>query len=173
ALDPIAQRLDTVRDSLSEGNSAEVLTTLEAITAELFDVPAAQLAVVRWRVELARWRDAEATGRALRDWLDLQPSAHRPRRMLAVQLARLDDAAGLARLLAADCRSPHPAPVQARLDLAPATALVERLDDPRSALAIVGPLVARLRGHDDIPAEVLPNALVCLAQARAAESGVA
>ena len=173
AEDPIAQRFDDVRERLRRGESSRALAELESITGELFDAPAAQLAVVRWRVELARWRDAEATGRALRDWLDLQPSAHRPRRMLAVQLARMDDAAGLARLLAADCRSAHPAPVQARLELALATVLVERLDDPRSALGIVGPLVARLRGRDDVPAEVLPNALVCLAQARAAESGVA
>lgn len=170
--DTVALALTRANEKLDAGEFDAAIDILEQTSDLLGDMPDLRLAVVQWRVQLARWRSPEATTRALREWLDLRPSDHRARRMLMVLLAQSDDAAALAKLLAADCRSPHPPVTQARLELALATVLVDKLGESRSALALAGPLVARLRGDERVawPVELLPNALVCLAQARAAES---
>jgi tetratricopeptide (TPR) repeat protein len=168
--DPIARALDRAReDLLSGGEAGPVLDVLEQATAALDDFPAARLACVRWRVDVARFADPDACIIALREWLSLAPNSTVARRILGAQLALAGRERELAQLLAADCRRAENPAEQARLELALATLLVEKLDDPRSALAIAGPLVARIR---DTPAlaSLLAPALVALAQARVADA---
>ncbi|HVI01326.1 MAG TPA: tetratricopeptide repeat protein, partial [Enhygromyxa sp.] len=192
--EPIARGLDRARELLRAsrvegGDVRPALERLAELSRELGDFPAAHLALVRWRVELSRFLDREACIEAVHEWLDLQPSASEPRRLLAILLAASDRAQELARLLASECRQPHEPVTQARLELAVARLLIDRLEDPRSALTIVAPLTQRLReligarrdrrsgrrglgGDDgDLAAlrELLPEALVVLARARVAE----
>ncbi|EDM73771.1 hypothetical protein PPSIR1_01674, partial [Plesiocystis pacifica SIR-1] len=157
--EPIGRALDEARGRLRLGDALEgessgggtnpdlgpALDILRALSRELADFPAAHLALVRWRVSLTRFLDREACLDAVHEWLDLQPSADEPRRLLATLLAAEGRAQELARLLAAACRQPHPPATQGRLELAVASLLIDRLDDPRSALSIVGPLTQRLR----------------------------
>ncbi|MFO7564122.1 MAG: tetratricopeptide repeat protein, partial [Enhygromyxa sp.] len=196
--EPIARGLDRARDLLRAsrvegGDLRPALELLAELSRELAEFPAAHLALVRWRVALSRFSEREACLEAVHEWLDLQPSASEPRRLLSVLLAGADRAQELARLLASECRQPHPPLTQARLELAVASLLIDRLDDPRSALTIVAPLTQRLREQIGArrdrrsvrrdPAhgspkpeperaalrELLPEALVVLARARVAE----
>jgi tetratricopeptide (TPR) repeat protein len=193
--EPIARGLDRTRELLrgsTDDDPSAALRELAGLSHTLESFPAAHLALVRWRVDLARFRDRVAALQAVREWLDLQPSAREPRRLLTLLLAAEGRAQDLARLLAADCRQPHPPWIQARLELAVASLLIDRLDDARSALTIIGPLTQRLReqlasSRDRrgslraseqaepgdraalLLAELLPEALVVLARARVAE----
>src|SRR5690606_16015682 len=197
--EPIARGLDRARELLRAsrvegGDIRPALERLAELSRELTEFPAAHLALVRWRVGLSRFTDRDACVEAVHEWLDLQPSASEPRRLLTVLLAGANRAQELARLLASECRQPHEPVTQARLELAVASLLIDRLDDPRSALTIVAPLTQRLREQivarrdrrsarrepgpaDDrqeratITAlrELLPEALVVLARARVAE----
>ena len=196
--EPIARGLDHARDLLrasrvGDGELGPTLERLATLSRELAEFPAAHLALVRWRVALARFLDRDACLEAVHEWLDLQPSASEPRRLIGVLLGAQGRAQELARLLAVECRQPHEPVVQARLELAVASLLIDRLEDPRSALTIVGPLTQRLRDqigvrrdrrsaprgpgpHPDPGAasdaalrELLPEALVVLARARVAE----
>jgi thioredoxin-like negative regulator of GroEL len=197
--EPIARGLDRARELLRAsrvegGDIRPALERLAELSRELQEFPAAHLALVRWRVTLARFSDREACLEAVHEWLDLQPSAREPRRLLTALLAGSDRAQELARLLASECRQPHEPVTQARLELAVAHLLIDRLDDPRSALTIVAPLTQRLREqisarrdrrstkrtagpeddeHDNPTLtalrELLPEALVVLARARVAE----
>lgn len=202
--EPIARGLDRARERMRSGDPTladdadlgAALRELAGLSHALDSFPAAQLALVRWRVRLARFVDRETALAAVHEWLDRQPSAAEPRRLLAVLLAAEGRAQELARLLAAECRQPQSPRVQARLELAVASLLIDRLDDPRSALTIIGPLTQRLReqlastrdrralaraaqrgdaGEAEAGrqlqalAELLPEALVVLARARVAE----
>ncbi|PRP91374.1 Tetratricopeptide repeat protein [Enhygromyxa salina] len=146
----IGRGLDQARDLLRAsrvkgGEIGPALERLAALSRELHEFPAAHLALVRWRVALSRFLDRDLCLAAVREWLDLQPSAAEPRRLVTSLLAAEGRAQDLARLLAAECRQPHPPLAQARLELAVASLLIDHLDDPRSALALVGPLSQRLR----------------------------
>jgi tetratricopeptide (TPR) repeat protein len=195
--EPIARGLDRARELLRAsrvegGDMRPALERLAELSRELHEFPAAHLALVRWRVTLARFSDREACLEAVHEWLDLQPSAREPRRLWTALLAGSDRAQELARLLASECRQPHEPVTQARLELAVAHLLIDRLDDPRSALTIVAPLTQRLReqisarrdrrstrrgpGDDEQDnatltalRELVPEALVVLARARVAE----
>jgi tetratricopeptide (TPR) repeat protein len=193
--EPIARGLDRTRELLRGGSDEDripALRELAGLSHTLESFPAAHLALVRWRVDLARFGDRNAALQAVREWLDLQPSAREPRRLLTLLLAAEGRAQDLARLLAADCRQPHPPWIQARLELAVASLLIDHLDDARSALTIIGPLTQRLREQvatsrdrraiarasergepvdrsGPLLAELLPEALVVLARARVAE----
>ena len=147
------QARDLVRGSTSErGDIIPAIERLAELSDALREFPAAHLSLVRWRVRLSRFLARVACLDAAHEWLDLQPSAAEPRRLIAVLLAGADRPQELARLLAAECRQPHPPLVQARLELAVASLLIDRLDDARSALALVGPLTqARARADRGAP----------------------
>jgi hypothetical protein len=152
--EPIGRGLDHARELLrasagERGDIGPALERLASLSDALREFPAAHLALVRWRVRLSRFLDRVDCLAAAHEWLDLQPSAAEPRRLIAVLLAASDRAQDLARLLAAECRQPHPPLVQARLELAVASLLIDRLDDARSALALVGPLTQRVREQID------------------------
>jgi tetratricopeptide (TPR) repeat protein len=165
APDPIELALDRARDEIRGGApDAAVLALLEQICMALEGLPGAQLAAIRWRVDVGGG-DAEASIAALREWLGLQPGSEVARRLLVTRLALAGRDREVAQFLAAECRRDHAPAVQARHELALATWLVERLEDGRSALAVAVPLLARIRDTAELE-PLLAEALVVLAQAR-------
>ena len=173
--DPIGDALARVHAHRDDPMALDdLLDALRQISASLEALPSARLACVKWAVQMSRFHDRAACLSALRSWLDLRPTARPARRMLATTLARAGFDRELAQLLVADRRSAATPRSRALLDLALATLLVERLDEPRSALAILRPLTTHLRETDADPlGDLLPRALVVLAQARVVDAAIA
>jgi tetratricopeptide (TPR) repeat protein len=169
--DPVGELLAKLRATCALGadrsNLHEELERLDALVAH---DPMTHLASLMWRADLTRFTEPERCLEAVREWLTLAPADARARRMLATLLALDGKSVELASLLAASCRLRHPPREQARLELALATLLLEKLDDATGAVALLDPLIDRIRTDTDLDDLLLPT-LACLAQALARSGG--
>jgi len=169
--DPVGELLATLRSKCVSGTDRSSLhEELEGLDGLVAHDPATRLASLRWRADLTRFTEPARCLEAVRRWLKLAPADARARRLLATLLALDGKTVELASLLAASCRLPHPAREQARLELALATLLLEKLDDATGALALLDPLTDRIRTNADLDDLLLPT-LTCLAKARARSGG--
>lgn len=182
AADPVGDALVELHDALGQPPAdADPVETRQVVVegllriAELIaSMPAAHAACVRWIAELSRFVLPRVHLDAVRRWIALEPTAPAPRSLYVPALGRAGEHGELARVLAAEIRSASSEASRSRLELALATLLIEQLDDPRTALAIVGPLVARLRNlgvgeRQALGVDAMTSALTVLAQARAAD----
>lgn len=182
APDPVGEALVELHQALSQPTPdtdqvetrLAVVEGLQTIAKLIAPMEAAHAACIRWIAELSRFVLPRVHLDAVGRWLALEPSSATARSLHVPALGRAGEYDELARVLAAEIRSASTPAVRARLELALATLLIERLDDPRTALAIVGPLVARLRNlevgeREALGVDAMTNALTVLAQARAAD----
>lgn len=165
--DPVTEHIARTAEALQAGDRRRAVGMLERLSAMVTQDRATHMATLRWRVRVTRFTDPVACLRAVRAWLDVRPGDAEARMLLVALLARAGEANELARLIAGACRMPHPPAVLARLELALATLLVDRLRDPTDAAALLEPLVDRIRAEPSLDGLFAP-ALAVLARARAA-----
>ncbi len=165
--DPVRQHLVEVEDALTRAEHQTAAAQLERLADRLSPEHPARLAILRWLVRLARADDPALALRALRAWLHLRPRDDEAARALVLAQGRAGNDRGLAQRLAAECRLPHAPVRQARLELALAVVLVDRLGDPQSGRGLLEPLLDRCVG-DPALAPVERSVRACLARALAA-----
>ena len=149
SIDPVADRLQWVREALSERRLQDAVATLMSTAALLEHHAPARCALLRWVAALTRHAGASLTGaeelclQALTQWLRTAPNDPQARRWLVELLARGDKRDELTRLSMAArelTRSPR---ARARFDLALGWLLSARPRDRAAARALLAPWIER------------------------------
>ena len=160
--------LDAVRQAQQAGDIPELITKLEALTEALVHHDEARVAALRWLADVSRIHDPARCLTALRVWLHITPHDRAAIRLFIALAANHDVGRELARRLTAACRFPNPDRMQARLELALANVLVDKLNDPAAARAMIDPLAERLE-QGMVDAELTADIWTCVAKAHADE----
>lgn len=166
----LAARLAAVHAALQTGEAAEARIELERMVEALPPEHLLRLPALRWLATLARHREPARALHALRGWLHVHPRDTVASRDLLVALGRSGDHRGLAQRLAGECRLPNSPRRQARLELALACVLVDRLDDDTAGIDMLVPLQMRTVTDPRLRELELP-VRAALARARAASMG--
>ncbi|MEX1367149.1 MAG: hypothetical protein AB1Z98_28740, partial [Nannocystaceae bacterium] len=162
----VAAGTGRVRAALEAGDRGRACAELERLTDTLPHDHPARVPALQWLVALSRRTEPERSARALGAWLHETPRDEVAARELLIALSRAGDDRALARRLAAECRLPQPAPRRARLELALALTLVDRLDEPEAGIELLAPLLDRA-ALDPQLAPLQSSAHGCMARALA------
>ncbi|MEM7152993.1 MAG: tetratricopeptide repeat protein [Myxococcota bacterium] len=153
---PVVAHLERIHAALQARRTDHAATELERLTDELPSEHPARQAALQWLVSLSRGLDPTQRLRALRAWLHEAPRDETAARALVIELGRSGNDRALARRLAAECRLPHPPTKQARLELALATVLIDRLDEPQAGRGLLEPLLERCSTSPSLASLELP-----------------